>query len=187
MTHKKTLTFNDSSVRCRSRDRAAVLNLSLSFTDVLSFRHPHCHSSSSRLPFRPIIVIHKSPSSHRTHNTVLWRAYCEWEESLSDAIGHLCGGVCFSRVTTRFRAPSVRPIDKSNAYPSRPRDGLRFAPAAQRRRDPWRHRELNPRPHTRAAIRLVFVRSAPRDLVSPALLANFNPSATGGACVHRCR
>lgn len=72
--HKETLTFNDSSVRCRFRDRAAVLNLSLSFTDVLSFRHPHCHSSPSRLPFRPIIVIHKSPPSHRTHNTVYYDA-----------------------------------------------------------------------------------------------------------------
>lgn len=189
MTHKETLTFNESSVRRRSRDRAAVLNLSLFFTDVLSFRHPLTVTL-----FRPEIA---SPADYRnsqvavisprTHNTVLWRAYREWEKSLSDARPVTFAACAFRASRLSFRTPGVRPIDKSNAYPSRPRDGLRFAPAAQRRRDPWRHRELNPRPHTRAAIRLVFVRSAPRDLVPPALLANFNPSATGGACVHRCR
>lgn len=56
--------------------------------------------------------------------------------------------VLFARHDVRAR---VQPIDENSAYPSRPRDGLRIVPAAQRRRDPWRHRELNPRPHIRAA------------------------------------
>jgi len=61
----------------------------------------------------------------------------------------LSRGVCFSRVAT-FE-PGYGQTDESSAYPSRPRDGLRISSTVQRRRDPWRHRELNPRPHIRAA------------------------------------
>jgi len=61
----------------------------------------------------------------------------------------LSRGACFSRVAT-FE-PGYDQTDESNAYPSRPRDGLRISSMVQRRRDPWRHRELNPRPHIRAA------------------------------------
>lgn len=46
----------------------------------------------------------------------------------------------------------VRPIDEGNAYPSRPRDELRIALAAQRHRDPWRHRKLNLHPYIPPAV-----------------------------------
>lgn len=175
MTQKKTLTFNESSVRRRIRYRVAVLNLFLSPSPVCPsslLPTPHCHSPPSRLPadYRnsQVAVISHRYTQHHCDTRVKWEKSLATVCELSDATGHSRDACAFSRVTTDVPSPRVRPIDKSNAYPSRPRDGLRFAPAAQRRRDPWRHRELNPRPHTRAAIRLVFVRSAPRDLVPPA-------------------
>lgn len=163
--------------------RAAVLDLFLSPSPVSFFPSATRTDTLHRPDCPPIIVFHKSPSSHRTHNTIIWYAR-QWKKSrceLSRYDRTLVRRVLFARHDVA--SPRVRPIDESNAYPSRPRDGLRFAPAVQRRRDPWRHRVLNPRPHTRAAIRLVFVGSAPRDLVPPVT----SPILTLWVCTHwRC-
>lgn len=124
-------------------------------------------SSVPRLPLRPIIVIHKSPSSHNrtihTKHCIVTRVSWVWETRCQRR-PVTCAAACAFRASRfRFRAPGARAIDKSNAYPSRPRDGLRFAPAAQRRRDPWRHRELNP--HPTHAPRLGWYSSAPRHAI----------------------
>lgn len=142
--------------------------------------------------YRLIIVIHES--FHRAHNTTFRNCV----ESVRKTLGRNVKRdvncqvrptitrpqrVLFARHDVRAR---IQPIDESSAYPSRPRDGLRIVPAAQRRRDPWRHRELNPRPHIRAASTPSRRRSAPRatrDLGSLSSCSSpiLTPLATDGA------
>jgi len=113
-------------------------------------------TSASLWPRSAIIAIHRWEScrttlwqhsarrSEKSNRTTLraTSANCQCERILACGCQHSRG--------------RLRPIDGSSAHPSRPRDGLRLAPAAQRRPDPWRHREL--KPHTRAV--------APRDPAS---------------------
>lgn len=141
----------------------------------VTFLPPATRTVTPRSPSDPIIVIHKVPSFHRAHHTLSRRASApRREKKIETRATH---AVCAFRASRRS-SPGTAKTDESSAYPSRPRDGLRISSTVQRRRDPWRHRELNPRPHIRAAEyhrRGATVRSAIW-VLSRSSLANFNPS-----------
>jgi len=94
-----------------------------------------------------------------SHNTLatLWRVASEKSKRIAlRATSANCQCERILACGCQHSRARLRPINGNSAQPSRPRDGLRLAPAAQRRPDPWRHREL--KPHTRAV--------APRDPAS---------------------
>lgn len=109
---------------------------------------------------RSIIVFHKVPFhqviSPSTPHSSATRVSEGGGKKKSGRRASCQRGGLLSRAACAFRAsrrssPGYGQTDESSAYPSRPRDGLRISSMVQRRRDPWRHRELNPRPHIRAA------------------------------------